>query len=89
MTTWERIKKIFLTNFNFPEELIRPETSIESMGLDSLDWIELMFLVEKEFDIIVPEREITFRSLQDVLDAVETLVLQSNGMQSVSQDGAE
>lgn len=87
MTTWEGIQKIFITNFNFSEELIRPETRIESMGLDSLDWIELMFLIEKEFNISIPDREITFQSLQDVLDAVEALRLHSD-MRAVSQDGA-
>ena len=37
VNTLERIKKLFLKNFDFPEERLQPEATIESIGLDSLD----------------------------------------------------
>lgn len=74
MGTLERIKKLYLENFDFEEERLRPETTIESLGLDSLDRIEFMFALEKEFGIKVPDREVTFNTIQDMIDVVDRLV---------------
>jgi acyl carrier protein len=69
--TLERIKKLFLENFDFNEEVLKPEVTIESLGLDSLDKIEFLFALEQEFDIKIPDREVKIISIQDVVDVVE------------------
>ena len=76
MSTLERIKKLYLENFDFEEERLRPEATIESLGLDSLDRIEFMFALEKEFDIKIPDREVTLDTIQDMIDVVDRLVLE-------------
>jgi acyl carrier protein len=76
--TWERIKKLFLKNYEFPEERLRPEATIESVGLDSLDKIEFLFALEKEFNIRIPDREVTLNSLQDVISVVERLAVEQH-----------
>ncbi len=76
MGTRERIKKLYLENFDFEEERLRPEATIESLGLDSLDRIEFMFALEKEFDIKIPDREVTLDTIQDMIDVVDRLVLE-------------
>jgi acyl carrier protein len=72
--TLERIKKLFFENFDFPEEQLHPEATIESLGLDSLDKIEFMFALEKEFDIKIPDREVKINSIQDMVSVIERLV---------------
>ena len=74
MKTWERIKKLFLDNYEFPEEQLRPEATIESIGLDSLDKIEFLFALEKEFNVRIPDREVTLDSIQDMINVIERLV---------------
>ena len=74
MNTWERIKKLFIKNFDFPEERLRPEATIESIGLDSLDKIEFLFALEKEFNVKIPDREVTLNSIQDMINVIERLV---------------
>ena len=74
MGTLERIKKLYLENFDFGEERLRAEATIESLGLDSLDRIEFMFALEKEFDIKIPDREVTLNTLQDMIDVIDRLV---------------
>ena len=74
MNTLERIQKLFLRDFDFPEERLRPEATIESIGLDSLDKIEFLFALEKEFKVRIPDREVKLNSLQDVVTVVERLV---------------
>jgi acyl carrier protein len=78
MSTWGRIKKLFLDNYGFPEERLCPEASIESIGLDSLDKIEFLFALEKEFNIKIPDREVTLNSLQDVISVVERLAVEQH-----------
>lgn len=78
MSTHERIKKLFLENFDFNEALLKPEATIESLGLDSLDKIEFMFALEKEFDIKIPDREVTINSIQDMIDVIERLVAEQH-----------
>jgi acyl carrier protein len=74
--TLERIKKLYLENFDFEEDRLRPEATIDSLGLDSLDRIEFMFALEKEFDIKIPDREVTLNTIQDMIDVVDRLVLE-------------
>jgi acyl carrier protein len=81
MGTLERIKKLYLENFDFEEERLRPEATIESLGLDSLDRIEFMFALEKEFDIKIPDREVTLDTIQDMIDVVDRLVLEQLAQQ--------
>jgi acyl carrier protein len=74
VSTLERIKKLFLKNFDFPEERLQPEATIESIGLDSLDKIEFLFALEKEFNVRIPDREVTLNSIQDMINVIEKLV---------------
>jgi len=80
-TTLERIKKLFLENFDFPEERLQPDATIESIGLDSLDKIEFLFALEKEFDIKIPDREVKLDSIQDMISVVERLVAEQHAEQ--------
>jgi acyl carrier protein len=77
--TLERIKKLFLENFDFNEEVLKPEVTIESLGLDSLDKIEFLFALEQEFDIKIPDREVKIISIQDVVDVVERFTAEQRG----------
>jgi acyl carrier protein len=73
-TTLERIEKLFLENFDLPEERLHPQATIESIGLDSLDKIEFLFALEKEFDVKIPDREVQLNSIQDMVTVIERLV---------------
>ena len=77
-TTLERIKKLFLENFDLPEERLHPQASIESVGLDSLDKIEFLFALEKEFDVRIPDREVQLITIQDIVTVIERLVAEQH-----------
>ena len=83
-TTLERIKQLFLENFDLPEERLHPEATIESIGLDSLDKIEFLFALEKEFDIKIPDREVNLNSIQDMIDVIDRLVAEQHAGQRQS-----
>jgi acyl carrier protein len=51
MDTFERLKKILVNKFEIEEQLVVPEATPESLGLDSLDFIEVLFELEDEFSV--------------------------------------
>ncbi len=86
MSTYERIKKLFLDNFDCEEERLIPDATIEGLGLDSLDKVEFMFALEKEFDIRIPDREVTLNSIQDIIDVIDRLVAEQH---ATAETGAQ
>ena len=73
-TTLERLKQLFIAKFDFNIEELKPTTTLEYLGLDSLDIIEFMFDMEKEFSIRIPDREFTVTTIQDMVDALDRLI---------------
>jgi len=74
MSTIERLKILFINKFDFNVEELKPETTLEYLGLDSLDKIEFMFDIENEFKIKIPDEEFNVTTIQDMVDAVDRFV---------------
>ncbi len=74
MSTFERLKKLFVNKFDFNVEELKPVTTLELLGLDSLDKIEFMFDIENEFGIKIPDEQFKVTTIQDMVDAVDRLV---------------
>jgi len=73
MSTYERIKKLFVDRLELKEEALKPEATLDSLGLDSLDKIEFMFALEDEFKIKIPDREVKIDTIQDMIDQIDRL----------------
>jgi acyl carrier protein len=59
---------------------IRPESTFEELKIDSLDGLNLLFAVESEFDIQVPDDEAkSLRSVQDIINGVNRLLAAKQG----------
>lgn len=78
MTVVERIKKIAADMFEINEDMLRPETTLGELGLDSLDKIEFMFALEEEFKIRIPDREVKINTVQDLIDSVVRFTAEQN-----------
>ncbi|MGA2463479.1 MAG: phosphopantetheine-binding protein [Thermodesulfobacteriota bacterium] len=74
MSTLERLKRLFIDKFDFNIEELKPETTLENLGLDSLDMIEFMFDIENEFKIKIPDQEFKVITIQDIVDAVDRYI---------------
>ena len=77
-TTLERLKQLLLAHFNYTIEQLLATTTLESLSLDSLDIIEVMFDIENEFNITIPDQEFKFRTIQDMVDAVDRFISEQN-----------
>ena len=55
------------------------DSSFEELGIDSMDGVNIVFALENEFDINVPDEEVkTIRNVRDMVEGVRTLVEQRN-----------
>ena len=53
------------------------DKSFEELKLDSLDLVNIVFAIEEEFDIDVQDEQVyELRTLRDVIEGVEKLLLQ-------------
>lgn len=78
MTTLERIEKLFVDKLELSRDLLTPQSTLESFGIDSLDKIEFLFALEDEFKIKIPERDVKIDTVQDVVDMVDRLVAEQS-----------
>lgn len=59
-------------------ESIKSTSSLEELGITSLDAITIVFDIEEEFGIEVPPNELeSMKTVQDILDCVSKLVCPS------------
>ncbi len=69
---FEKIQEIIAEEMGLPKENVRPEsTFVEDLGADSLDVIQIVLKLEKEFDIEIPDSAVT--NISTVQDAVEQI----------------
>ena len=70
MTTFEKVKKIVAEKLGVPEEKVTESAAfVNDLGADSLDVVEFVMEVEKEFDITIPDDAAA--KLEKVGDAVK------------------
>ena len=53
---------------------IKPESTLEELGLDSLDTFDLIFNAEDHFHIKVPNDQVNISTLHDVSTLVQRLI---------------
>lgn len=50
----DRVTRIIAEQALIEPDLIRPETTLDDLGLDSLALVEVVFAIEEAFDVSVP-----------------------------------
>jgi acyl carrier protein len=81
-TTSDAVLEIVSNHTKVKAEDINPDTLMESLAIDSLGMVEIIFELEERFDIEIPEsgtiaeRFKKFKTPADVIAAVDELVLQ-------------
>lgn len=70
MTTLEQVKKIIADKLGVAEGTIKEDSAfVNDLGADSLDVVEFVMEVEKQFNITIPDEEAA--KLEKVSDAVK------------------
>jgi acyl carrier protein len=74
VTPYEFLADVLSEKYDVAKEVISPEATLTELGLDSLTVVELLFDVEDEFGIEVPEERATFQTLAEAVALVDELV---------------
>jgi acyl carrier protein len=86
MTTLERLQKIIVKDFELKPEDLKVSASLESLGLDSMSTIDLLFSIEDEFNIQVSREPVELKMIQDVVDYIDRLIAEQHGDQRMAGD---
>ncbi len=71
----ERVIRVFSDFKKAPPEDIKPGTTFEEHGFDSLDGLTLIFELEEEFDLVIPDDQAqSMRSVSQVIEGIESLI---------------
>lgn len=71
----QRVIRVMAATQHLPPEKIAIDSSFQELGIDSLDGINILFALESEFDINIPDdaaKEI--RTVRDMVEGVRQLV---------------
>ncbi len=70
-----RVLRIIADNQRKDLSLVTTESSFEELGIDSMDAVNIVFALENEFNVNVPDEEMkNIRSVRDIVDGVHKLV---------------
>ena len=71
----QRVLKAIAGCKKIPLETVTIDSQFEELGIDSMDAVEILFALEGEFDISIPDEEVrTVRSVRDMCAGVERLL---------------
>jgi acyl carrier protein len=74
-TVAEKVKRVFAEFKKTSPEEIKAETTFEELGFDSLDGLNLIFEMEEEFDIVIPDDKAqSMKSVGQVIEGIESLL---------------
>jgi len=67
----QKLTEIVRKEKEIPEEKLTPETPLAEAGIDSLDALTILFAIEEEFKIAIPDDKAkTIRTFGDMIDVV-------------------
>ena len=70
-----RVIRVIAETQRIPVDTVKPESTFEELKIDSLDGINIVFAIENEFNINVPDEAAkSLRSVRDVAAGVEKLL---------------
>ena len=78
MSTLSTIQRIIADQTGLNVEELQPMRPLEELGVDSLTVIEAMFLLENEFKVDMPSGQVPIRTVQDIADLVNHLLLEKD-----------
>ena len=85
MTTLERLQEMLARDFDLERAKLLPEATLESLDIDSLRMIEILFNIEDVFRITVPADQAEIRARVKTLGDLAAYVDELAGPQGVER----
>lgn len=72
---YNKIVKILSDQMNIESDVLSPESSLEIIGVDSLDRVEIVMKIEDEFNIKVDDNKaMQIATVSELINYIQTLV---------------
>ncbi|HTX40146.1 MAG TPA: acyl carrier protein [Bryobacteraceae bacterium] len=76
----QRVLKVIATSRRIPLETVTIDSEFQQLGIDSMDAVEILFALENEFDISIPDEEVrNVRNVRQMCEGVEKLIAAKSG----------
>ena len=66
-----RLRSVVPDKVGIEPALIQPDARLADIGIDSFSLIELVFVAEEEFKVIIPLEGLIVKTVNDVLDVIQ------------------
>lgn len=74
-TVAERVIRVFADFKKVPPEEITMDTTFDELGFDSLDGLNLVFELEEEFDMTIPDDRVSeMKGVRQAVEGIEALL---------------
>ena len=71
----QRVVKVIATSKRIPLETVTIDSEFQQLNIDSMDAVEILFALENEFDINIPDDEVrSVRNVRQMCEGVAKLV---------------
>jgi acyl carrier protein len=71
----QRVLKAIATSKRIPLEQVTIDSEFQQLNIDSMDAVEILFALENEFDINIPDEEVReVRNVRQMIEGVARLV---------------
>jgi acyl carrier protein len=71
----ERVIRVFADFKKVPREEITMDTTFDELGFDSLDGLNLVFELEEEFDLTIPDDRVAdMKGVRQAVEGIEALL---------------
>ena len=78
-SSFDYIRQTLIDKFEVDEDAISPEATFETLGLDSLTMVELMFDVSEKYDIDLPTDKLDLKTLGEAVELIDETLQAKNG----------
>lgn len=87
MTTTSRIIAMLVKDFKVDPEKLTPDARLEDIGIDSIGVAELLFNIEDEFGLKLPDVPLDLATFEDVVQYVDGQIAAQGDTSGVSEIG--
>ncbi len=71
----QRVLTVIANVKRIPRESVTIDRSFEELGIDSMDGVEILFALENEFNITIPDEQAkSIRGIREMAEGVDKLV---------------
>ena len=74
----QRVLKVIATSKRIPLETVTIDSDFQQLNIDSMDAVEILFAMENEFDITIPDEQAKqIHSIREMVEGIDKLVAES------------